>query len=65
MNLLDLPVESNGEASCNCPVTESEEKVFFFGVCRVFVCLGTMGPCEQDAVKEFFLYLHEVLGQST
>lgn len=52
MNLLDLPVESNGEASCNCPVTESEseEIVFFFGVCRVFVCLGTMGPCEQDAV---------------
>lgn len=60
-------MESNGEASCNCPVTESEseENVFFFGVCRGFMCLGTMGPCEQDAVKEFFLYLHEVLGQST
>lgn len=48
MNLFDLFVEFNGEVSCNCFVIEFEfeEKVFFFGVCCVFVCLGIMGLCE-------------------
>lgn len=48
--LLHLPVEFSGVASCNCVnESESDETVFFLGVCLIVVCLGTMGLCEQDA----------------
>lgn len=37
MNLLDLPVELSGMVGGNCvDESESDETVFFFGVCRTF-----------------------------
>lgn len=50
MNLLDLPVELGGVVGGNCvDESESDEKVFFLGVRRIFVGLQGRGLLEQDA----------------